>query len=320
MPERSPIAFFRTSFLLAPLLAAACAGSSPSTTGSNAAGGAGSGTGGSVGTGGTTAGTGGNGTGGTHRRHGRQRDGGSDGGAGRVADGGVDRGAMGGMMRGPVTAATGTTLVKVNTSVHAPALRGLGHQPLLVGQPRRRLGGGQAQRAGRQPGRCHQRPRLQRLPLQHRRRRQPHAHPHGAVQEHPRVRAVERHLGLDRRRQPAGDPAADRHQRRHRRDPRGVLQLAALLDDQQRLRLGRDQRLQQQPARRLVQRLRRLPDRGRQALPRHLGHHLPHARAAQRAQRHLVGRQRRPRGLPLRRSASADHSESGGRVAGQPRA
>jgi len=132
MPERAPTAFFRTiTFLVAPLLAAACAGRAPSTTGSDAAGGAagasnstggtngigGSGTGG-TGAGGTATGTGGSAAGGIG--------GGSDGGAGRATDGGVDRGAMGGMMRGPVTAATGTTLVKVNTSVPHQHFEGWG--------------------------------------------------------------------------------------------------------------------------------------------------------------------------------------------------
>ena len=56
----------------------------------------------------------------------------------------------------------------------------------------------------------------------------------------------------------------------------------------QRLRLGQHRRLSNNLQGRLVRRLRRLPDRGRQALPRHLGHHLPHARAAQRAERQLV--------------------------------
>jgi O-glycosyl hydrolase len=135
MPERAPIAFFPTSpsrawlatVLVAPLLAAACAGQSPSMTGSNAAGGAGNGTGGAVGTGGTTTGTGGSGTGGTTTGAGGSAAGGS---AGRVVDGGVDvgadRGGTGGMMRGPVTAAPGTTLVKVNTAIKHQHFEGWG--------------------------------------------------------------------------------------------------------------------------------------------------------------------------------------------------
>ena len=138
MPERAPTTFFQTkssrawlaTVLVAPLLAVACAGQSTSKPGSDAAGGAGNGTGGAIGTGGASTGAGGSGTGGTTTGTGGSAaggtSGGSDGGAGRTVDGGADRGAMGGMMRGPVTAATGTTLVKVNTSVKHQHFEGWG--------------------------------------------------------------------------------------------------------------------------------------------------------------------------------------------------
>ncbi len=117
-------------FFLAPLLAAACAGRSPATPERDAAPGAVTGDGGANGTGGS--GTGGSGTGGTATGAGGAAGGttgGSDGGAGRVDSGtdrGADRGAVGGMMRGPVTAATGTTLVKVDANVHHQHFEGWG--------------------------------------------------------------------------------------------------------------------------------------------------------------------------------------------------
>ena len=95
-----------------------------------------------------------------------------------------------------------------------PDVRGLGDQPLLVGEPRRRLERDGPRRGRRRRRRSGDRPRLQHLSLQHRRRREPRARSHGAVARDARLRAVGRHLGLDRRREPARGPAADRRRAR----------------------------------------------------------------------------------------------------------
>ncbi len=114
MSKRAPSIFF----FCAPLLVAACAGRSPATSGNDAAADVVTSAGGATGTGGS--GSGGSGAGGSVTGAGGASAGGMSGGTGGVAghavDGGADRGAMGGMMRGPVTAATGTTLVKVDTT------------------------------------------------------------------------------------------------------------------------------------------------------------------------------------------------------------
>jgi len=125
MRERAPtiLVFF------APLLVAACAGRSPATSGSDAARDAITAGGGASGTGGSGAGgsgAGGSGPTGAGGGAAGGMGGGSDGGAGRAMDGGADRGAMGGMMRGPVTAAPGTTIIKVDTSSHHQHFEGWG--------------------------------------------------------------------------------------------------------------------------------------------------------------------------------------------------
>ena len=62
--------------------------------------------------------------------------------------------------RPTVTASPGTTLIKVNTGRPPPDVRGLGHQPLLVGEPRRRLERDRPRRGRRRRRRSDERPRL----------------------------------------------------------------------------------------------------------------------------------------------------------------
>ena len=107
---------------------AACAGRSPATSGGDAAKGTSTAAGGATGTGGASAGSGGStgAGGGAGGGAAGGMNGGVGGTAGHATDGGVDRGAMGGMMRTPVTAATGTTLVKVDTNLHHQHFEGWG--------------------------------------------------------------------------------------------------------------------------------------------------------------------------------------------------
>ena len=224
---------------------------------------------------------------------------------------------MGGMMRGPVTAATGTTLVKVNTAVHHQHFEGWGTS--LCWWANHVGGWAEAKRNALVDNLVDATNGLGYNVFRY----------NIGGGENP----THTHMGQFKN-IPGFEPSSGTWDWTADANQRAILQrivtsggagviLEAFSNSppywmtNSGCASGATSGCKQQPARRLLQRLRRLSDRGGQALPRHLGHHFPNARAAQRAQRHLVGGQRRARRLSLRRRASADHPESGGRVAGR---
>ncbi len=187
--------------------------------------------------------------GGRRRRFGRGRSGGGGGVSGRGGSGGAGgRGGASGVSgtggaRPTVTASPGTTLVKVNPARPPPDVRGLGHQPLLVGEPRRRLERDRPRRGRRRRRRSDERARLSTSFATT-----------SAAARTPRTItwASGARCPASSRRTAPGTWDADANQRavlqrivdaRARRDRRGVLELAAVLDDEERLRLGQHRRL-----------------------------------------------------------------------------
>ena len=328
--------------LVAALLlgASACSG-----RGGGATGGAGAGSGGAAGTGragssgsgsGGTGGAGGSGgvaigeagTSGTAGRGGSQA--GGIGGAAGDGAGGRDAGAGGGGGRGgagsggvtdagtdaprtPVMPAPGATLVKIDPAARRQTFEGWGTSLCWWAN---RVGGWSATArnavvdAHRRSG---GRARLQHLPLQHRRRREPGARAHGPVARDARLQDASGTWNWD----------ADANQRNVlqrivERDPNAILEAFSNSPPYWMTKSGcasGNTRRLEQPEGRFVRRVRRLPDGGGEALPRRVRDHVPHARAAERTERELVDRRRQPGRLPLRREQPAADHQGGRRAA-----